>query len=477
MESGITLPPRLPRDVLHRIFSLCAPTYQLVGRGWRRRPDNEARDVLAHSHLGQLALVCRFWRFVALTPDLWSTIEVDFETRLRRTSFAALLTRCVERSGTVPLTLHVRARYPTEECMVQLIFLARESDRWRVANIETVEERGGEGWLSTISKFSLLETLHIRPYPTRIQITDVQAPRLTRVAAWNTFKPYLRLPWAQLETVYLRHIATRSLAEVLKSFRPFSAFYGGALHLAIDNCDIDPSGRIPTFCAPLGELHITLREWCSQPPHTNAVLSRALSSLRLPRLHTLQLFSACEVNECDTQLVLSHAAFLNFVEVSLLGDTLTTLSLVDVGIPESKLPECLAALPALTHLTLSDLVDLGHIIITDNILRRLAVRLPGNTCTLLPRLTHFTCYTLLSFDDDALRDFVAARVRNTPATGSPTFTLTVNVFVRRGARRKFGLPFCRFISAHQETGELACKAQYVPRAVDRDVENAWASVQ
>ncbi|KAJ7064119.1 hypothetical protein C8F01DRAFT_1275346, partial [Mycena amicta] len=404
-----------PPAILARIFSLAAPSSQIVGQRWQvRSGTNEARDILAHKHLLDFARVCQAWRAVVLgEPRLWSALEVDFDARWPSPrGLEKLIEICIVRSRDMPLTLHVRLSDP-EMYRSCLKLLTTASPRWRILNLAMQGLKPDTQWLTAVDgNVPLLETIHMAPH----QLIPLEnAPKLKQVL---TTLPLAHLPWPQLENTYLR-ICGR-LQTVLRLVRPL-ALYTENLHLALDLYPSAPGGGmiyVPALHSPVKQLHLTLWDWTRDGGYsTKNILDTVVSRMHLPSLSALTIASPTLVlsrnsspDSTPTPTFLAPMTFRAFITRSEIGVSLRTLALLNVAIDPHALPACLAVLPGLVALTLSDVP--GFPAITTDVLKRLVPHLSNSTNNLLlPNLRALTLESSMHFDPAALCELVLTRGR------------------------------------------------------------------
>ncbi|KAJ7646045.1 hypothetical protein DFH06DRAFT_582078 [Mycena polygramma] len=141
----------------------------------------------------------------------------------------------------------------------------------------------------------------------------------------------------------------------------------------------------------------------------------------------------------------NQRCFLEFASRSSLHATLIELR-VDVMIEEHELLECLATLPLLEILIISDSEN-HYPTITDNLLQQLVWRpdQPG----LVPRLDLLRLTSLLRFRDDALQDLVVSRM----LPGRSDFVFYLEVHYLCGRERDLSQGFVEAISRLEDSGK------------------------
>ncbi|KAJ7758652.1 hypothetical protein B0H16DRAFT_1535203 [Mycena metata] len=138
-----------------------------------------------------------------------------------------------------------------------------------------------------------------------------------------------------------------------------------------------------------------------------AVLGELFGALTLPALERLNLFGG---SPSGHSLHWPHSEGSALLLRSGSQTTLQTLVLHDVVISECDLLECLAQLPSLTYLFISDQAAVGntpaHHLITDSLLQRLT---PQPAFSLVPDLAIADFKTLARFSDEMLVEFATQR--------------------------------------------------------------------
>ncbi|KAJ7646049.1 hypothetical protein DFH06DRAFT_1096143 [Mycena polygramma] len=345
---------RLPPELLAEIFGMCDPPGERVLSN-NIAPTKEINR-LAKKYLLQLSRVCFHWHGVAMeTPMLWSTIIFDQTlwsscSRSSKTLFD-LVETSLERGADYPLTIRaaVGRGNPAERSILEL--LGQHSHRWKHVYLR-VDTRCFPFLANARGRFPLLETLRLinsssvnhLPY-----IEDIfeSAPKLRVVFLGDWHPTPLRLPWNTLRSFMYR-------------IEPW----------------LDPSGGQTT----LGTL---------------------LESMNCSRLADLRFIRSKSGAPCRW----NQPCFLGFVSRSSLHMTLRILQ-IDAALEDHELLQCLAVLPLLEVLYISDSKN-RHPTITDNLLQQLVWR-PDQPC-LVPHLDILRLTSLVHFSDDALRDLILSR--------------------------------------------------------------------
>ncbi|KAJ7646053.1 hypothetical protein DFH06DRAFT_1476628 [Mycena polygramma] len=346
---------RLPTELLAEIFRMCDPPGERVLTN--RTPTQEINR-LAKKYLLQLSQVCSHWHGVAMgTPMLWSTITLD-ETVWKACSRSSktllnLVETSLKRGADYPLTIRaaVGLGTPTERSILEL--LSQHSHRWKHVYLR-LDIRSSpllavvRGHLPLLETLKLVNSSPVNHHPHTDDIFEI-APKLRVVflGDWHLKPP--RLPWSTLRSLMYR-----------TTYRGMGQTTLGTL--------------IESIKCPLLEDLRFLR--------SNSGL---YSGLRLP----------CRWNQ-------HH--FLEFASRSSLHATLRTLR-IDAVIEEHELLQCLATLPLLEALYISDFQD-HNPTITDNLLQRLVWR--PEEPSLVPHLNFLRLTSLLHFSDDTLRNFVTS---------------------------------------------------------------------
>ncbi|KAJ6556634.1 hypothetical protein DFH09DRAFT_1164863 [Mycena vulgaris] len=400
-ESPLTPPHRLPTELLIEIFDLCTPLAVDAEEGLSdtTTPQEEVERV-AKNYLLQLSQVCSRWHSVAMgTPMLWSTIIVDTTlwgsaTVLART-LLSLVRSSLQRSGCHPLLIHVAfdANYP-----YVLAVLSHHSARWRYVRIW--HEQTHFPFMDVIKgNLPLLERVEICHQTedwTDSGLFKV-APRLTyvEIIGWAGALPVF--PWNQLKKFKYRSIEPDDLADTLALLQRFSARTRCELSVSIS--DLVHADDLPPIVSNVAALNIDFTANLVEEDPIN-ILGAVLDSLTLPCLTELGLTTTLE----EPWIHWYQHQFLSFASRSALHASLTAL---DIGaiIHDVELLQCLAVLPLLEQLIVSDCQDELHAVLTDGLLRPLA-----RTPDLVPRLNFFSMTSLLRFSDEAYWEFVNSRL-------------------------------------------------------------------
>ncbi|KAJ7088123.1 hypothetical protein C8R44DRAFT_819511 [Mycena epipterygia] len=410
----------LPPEVLLKIFVLCAQPAESDDTfgSWSRITPRQHMERLAQAHLLQLSCVCSIWRGVVMgTPFLWATIDVNLAEWLlppnaRRLTY--LLSAAVDRSGSCPLRLKIRATGQVYETP-GLKLLAQCSERWETANL----------WINSAAflhlsfakgKFPLLESIQI--HGDTLHALDVfdGAPRLARATLRRSGagKPP-KLPWDNLRTLNYED----GIAADVRAF--MSLLHRCTSLSAVHFTELDVSGlslplALPPVDSNIDSLGITLRNTRdSSSTHTTQAFSDILRSFTLPCARELHFF----MNSL-TPLVWPQHDFIAFASRSSFHDTVTSLALQNIIITDVELLDCLKELPHLEILAVADVPNVDHsafdsqppqadhIVVTDTLLRQLTWT-PDAVC-IVPGLRVFCCTSLFDFTTQVLLDFVVSRV-------------------------------------------------------------------
>ncbi|KAJ7646047.1 hypothetical protein DFH06DRAFT_1300831 [Mycena polygramma] len=347
---------RLPPELLAEIFGMCYPHGEDV-ISERVSPTDEV-DRVAKRYLLQLSQVCSHWHGIVMgTPRLWSTILLDAglwnSCTVSSTTLLDLITASLDRGVDYPLTMRVAVdRGDANECFI-FDLLSRHSHRWKCVYL-WIDTRSLPLLVSVRGHLPLLASLElynlglVEDVPYADNIFEV-APNLTDVALRNWHPQLPTLPWQQL--------------------RLFT--YGSTAFPDLNRAQTSPS---------LGTVigYVTC-------PHLNSLSFRPDSG---PPFRWNQL------------------CFLEFASRSSLHATLIVLR-IDAVIEEHELLQCLAALPLLEDIYLSD-SEKHPPLITDNLLQQLIWR--PDQPSLVPRLDFLCLKSLLRFNDDSLRDLITSRI-------------------------------------------------------------------
>ncbi|KAJ7671316.1 hypothetical protein DFH06DRAFT_1365996 [Mycena polygramma] len=422
---------RLPTELLVEIFTQCWNSFT---------PDFDDIDVvsasfateierLAHAPLLDLSRVCSKWHAIALnTPSLWCDVQLDgvlWGPTLDHIRKAKKLLQVILRRGdALPLSVAL-SKYgpnPFPPSVIQL--LAAHSQRWHTLICP----------LSLIIAFSAVKGKLPRLHFLDIDVWEEDSEGIDESQALDILDPapnlkYLhlpvslpasmqtKLPLEQLRGLEYRDIESDEISDALSSMArlPIGAEFRLELFLWSEEPESLYVG-IPHLTSKISTLYIELLE-DFEPVHAQIALGCIFANITLPLLQDFELES---LEYPRLPIAWPHAEFLALSARSAFDTHLVALEIYEVNLTEAQLLECLAGLPALERLAISDHQPIKYegadqILITDTLFSKLS----RTDCTcLVPRLNSLGCQTLLKFDDEALLTLVLSRLEDTFGSGS-----------------------------------------------------------
>ncbi|KAJ7099228.1 hypothetical protein B0H15DRAFT_819629 [Mycena belliarum] len=401
---------RLPVELLVEIFAMSF-TSNAEELTENDTPAGEM-DRISKKYLLQLSQVCSHWHVVVMsTARLWSTISLDATLwpacPTTTANLLGRLTTSLARGGNHPLTLEIgldNGSDPNESLVMEA--LAQHSWRWR--NVYLWIDLESLKCLSNAKgNLPLLDYLCITGVGQPGTAADVfaTAPRLKSVIFEGEVIHMPHFPWEQLE--HFRYITDglqsglhAPLALMTRMHHDRAPKFTLSVHVE----DIDISIEVPPLVADVHHFSLELLGMQSRflAPQLLGIIFKALT---LPRLHVITIDRDWE----SPAPVWDNTHFLPFAARSSLHDNLAELE-VHFEMSDAELLECLAVLPMLTSLIISDCGGTEHhAVVTDNLLRRLTRTDDPNTY-LVPRLNFFSVTSILTYTDDVYWSFLASRV-------------------------------------------------------------------
>jgi hypothetical protein len=346
------------------------------------------------------------------TPVLWSTVVVDLSlwAALSDSSdkLQNILSTTLQRGGNFPLSVEV-VSYSTGAALntAGLDLITQHSHRWR--NLMLDMDCSSFALLSAVkTHLPLLETLEI--FATgRLDGDDAlveifsDAPRLACVTFAGSAAALPTLSWDQLRSfTWTRLWADKGLEAALRLAEYISSLCEYSID--VDSRDADLPLELTPVSPYVGAFRLSLRVGTNKV-HAKRVLGQIMSSLTLPYADEI----CFESNHPSPPLSWSHDEFMALILRSSSPTSITTLDLMNILITDDQLLECLAALPALEELSISDCVTgTENVVITDKFLRGLT--LTPTTEGLVPGLQGLQMTSLLCFNDSVLVDFVTSHL-------------------------------------------------------------------
>ncbi|KAJ7648101.1 hypothetical protein FB45DRAFT_1020310 [Roridomyces roridus] len=430
---------RLPNELLEAIFDMCAPPSS------HRLSDNDTGSEelarLSKRHLLQLSKVCSTllsspfsdtsrkicsrWHTVALeTPGLWTQIVVDTPLWINIDGVSPqtclkLFEQMLKRSGTFPLTFEFsnKERLSPGASNAQKL-LIQHAGRWKSAYIEAPVQT-----LRSLGNLPLLETLHIvdEKDGDGSAVTFGPAPRLKCFKFHGNASNYPKLPWHQLEIVTIRAAPTipvhvSSAISLINHMPPACE-----LELELLELSVELPITIPSAVSDMAALSLLL-SGKTQDYDTRGILAAIFDALTLRNLQFLEFHRVWYGS--GTALWPSDA-FSAFAQRSSLGDCLIELQIY-VRITDAQLVECLALLPSLEALIISDCTgEPENVLITDTLLRALTLKGDSESDTedttsrllpavqqLIPALHFFRMSSLFRFTEDVYWEMLESRLES-----------------------------------------------------------------
>ncbi|KAJ7434827.1 hypothetical protein B0H11DRAFT_2116223, partial [Mycena galericulata] len=403
---------RLPSELLVEIFDLCArsftPAFQFDDVPAVTLETELSR--LAHAPLLAVSRVCALWHDIAMgTQSLWNTIELHnilWSTRA---------------SATKTVILVVISASVSEPQAPALALLAAHSERWKSAGFMC-----GEADLLDLSdvkgRLPQLQSLELLGEPSPLDMFEI-APRLQRLHFSGSPADFAALPKLPLHQLHeLRCMETWGVSELLGF--PASLALNLSTHLSntakfclqLASLVLPPkiqlSGSLPSITSSMGSLWIGVERDGFSAGNVTRPMGEIIKSLTLPALQEFEMDA-----EGYPRLALPwpQNEFRALSSRSSFHTHLLCLKLYHSIITPEQLPECLANLPALEMLGISDhrLIAEGggadQLLIIDTLLGELTWTSNSERC-LVPRLKSFNCQSLLQFDDTVYLNFVLSRL-------------------------------------------------------------------
>ncbi|KAJ6456678.1 hypothetical protein C8R45DRAFT_1034036 [Mycena sanguinolenta] len=414
---------RLPVEILLAIFRMCSKPFPPTVALWANREKHRH----AHAPLFAVSQVCARWHDIVMgTASLWSTIDFPEGawTDLHPEKMLTLLKTVIERGAGSALHVVLPARGTASTKAVDL--LVKHSTRWNIA-VFTGRIQG----LAHLSKgrFPALEGLELHLLDNQLAAPATGdlfhiAPKLKRLVVSESLLRLARPHLQQLQTLEYVGVTLPKVTSALSSMAGLSP--GTTCRLALQLHWSGSQRRIPhitSMSSNIGTLSIEFPQPTSAPD-----VADILANLTLPCLENLTFRS-----EYFSPLLWPHADFLALSSRSSFHTHLRSLDISDFSIGAAELAECLAALPSVQRLEISDDHRDGVEPIIKNSLLSSLTRQPGLQA-LLPHLRQLVLRrSRLQFDDNVLLNFLFSRVSlGQDDSGSG---LEVNVFRLRGCRR------------------------------------------
>ncbi|KAJ7069378.1 hypothetical protein C8F01DRAFT_1112458, partial [Mycena amicta] len=437
---------RLPVEILTDIFRRIWIDFQLAysaGDSWHTYGRGRTPFGLllaAVAPLLDVSGVCVRWHAIAMsTPELWTDIwvgKVHAHGSKTLPIAKGLLQLALERSRDLPLRIHVRNHLEwgadRDKSLLDneaLNLLSKESSRWKTAEFDCLQEDILN--CDVQHRMPLLEHLDLSKWRDDASTGNI----LDRFRDCHHLKTVSfpaeidasMLPLEQLSFARIARISLDQITTALHYLPRLSASAWLGTEVALD--DDEDTLSLPATTSNATAL--VLHSFAPDGMFSVKVLVGVLSSLTLPRLHTLTLEHNIDV-ESPTAPAL-HTAFIGLAQRSDFGVHLRRLNLrLAVLNTDTALLGILSAVRGLEVLVLGDGYPRdepsssddnepvrrprpSQPLLTQMLFSRLSHCDPAGSDTfeLVPRLQTFTYAYARNFDVGAFLDFVHARA-NTP---------------------------------------------------------------
>ncbi|KAJ7673738.1 hypothetical protein DFH06DRAFT_1173180 [Mycena polygramma] len=414
---------RLPSELLVEIFTSCwhsfTPAFDELDDDSTELKTELAR--LAHAPLLDVAQVCLTWHAIAMgTQSLWGDIQLHdvlWNTDNDMEIIMTLLRSALKRGGNSALDVMMSECWDSGRHLAALELIATHSDRWRSFSGTLILPDSS----SISGKLSRLESLELITFDDESTALDMlrDMPSLKNVRIYGEISnaDVLNLPLEQLLSVGIPEPHDLNiLASLLPRLRRGTTFI-------LDLClmyDEPLILNLPPVRSDIECFTLQLSN-CANLSECRQALRTVFSALSLPHL---LIFEVGSTEYPHIPLAWPQTQFLSLCVRSSFNKHLRSLDITDVHLSESELIECLAALPKLRVLCISDheipREGIQQHIITDTLLGQLTP-LIGAPC-LVPGLKFVSFRSLLRFNDAVFMAFVLSRLP-TPKTPADRFTL------------------------------------------------------
>jgi hypothetical protein len=320
----------------------------------------------------------------------------------------------LERSGNMPLQIYIRSPDfgPTTGGSV-LELLAQHSHRWKDASIWT-ERHSYQQVIKCLTSanghFPLLERLLIDGVPVDHDLFQF-SPRLMEPTLEGSIPENLKpnLPWNQLRSVTFNRLPgqddiARAVLQLCRCPQITRlSFYRPRIP---QKSVFAPTAR--DFPAVVSDIHSLAINFCHG---LSPGFIKFLGCITLRRARVLLL----KTEHTYHPVCWSQTAFLAFSTRSSLHDTLRVLKIFNLAISGDQLVECLAGLPRVEILSVSDpnpwdaVPDNRQLLINDDLLRALTWT-SDTGLALVPQLHSSACDTFMQFKESSYVDFISSRI-------------------------------------------------------------------
>ncbi|KAJ7057697.1 hypothetical protein C8F01DRAFT_1150705 [Mycena amicta] len=279
----ISLPRRLPRDIVEELFLACLP-----GNKNAAIDTTEAPLILGH--------ICSAWRAISLTtPRLWASLHVPFAFVAAEYDRTHVLAEWLGRSGSCPLSLSIvgdrgsrwgeeTSHFTPAYVASALGILLQHSPRWKHLQFTRLSP--------TMLRLLLAQN---SPMLQSIEIDDSMQLDPESVLDSEDPLPFKLLQSSSLRGLFLPHLFQKRDSGIWQ----LPIHWEGITHLVLDSCWRTMKGtlyisffiahKILLHCPRLRRLQFTLRD----PPETELELSPLPP---LPYLEALLVYSGRRAN-------------------------------------------------------------------------------------------------------------------------------------------------------------------------------------
>ncbi|KAJ6447476.1 hypothetical protein C8R47DRAFT_1231414 [Mycena vitilis] len=409
------LPPirRVPTELWVRIFELCSPRSLAFEEGYNpsfNTTPAEEVDRVSNWHLLQLSQVSSLWHRIAMdTPKLWSTIALDTslwdDAAISHADLLSLLDLSLKRGGNHPLIMDVSVLEDDPQPHAVMILVSQHAARWK--DVYFFSDLGSAQLLNRAKgNLGQLERLDVNADWTGVDVFQV-APRLTSVTYRGRVDNVPDMPWGQLRSfTYLSDSdedATYFLSLLSRCPNVVTFLSRVALSQLPDDTPLTSHVEFLTLAIDLANI-----------PDDASHIGRIFETLTLPSLKSLVVRPRKLDNSSPP--VWDPEQFLGLADRSSFRSHLTRLE-IDAIITDEGLLGCLAVLPHLGELILSDCTfNEEHVVINDTLLRGLVHK--ADATTLVPNLDFLSLTSRLRFTDSAYYDLLVSRL---PQDGDDSF--------------------------------------------------------
>ncbi|KAK7058176.1 hypothetical protein R3P38DRAFT_3253155 [Favolaschia claudopus] len=399
---------RLPGELLTEIFAMCRPE-ELYELSKTVTPEEEV-DRISHSHLRQLAQVCSRWNeIVSDSPKLWS--HISFNTSVWSDCCASddtlidLLEYALERGRNTPLFIEACVVWTNTSSNYAFELLGEHSHRWHTVCFYS-DPRSSAHLIDVEENLNNLQSLHLESNGSWNSVSTFHvAPRLTEFSfVGDSPHDIPHLPWSQIRklTYIGKNAANPSecLSLLLRATNVDTALFSLDLRQTFS--------YVPWSSISSDVKSITLGLAAS-----DSVIGRVFDCFSLPALESFALVPAVPRTNLEySPPVWPIDQFLALARRSSFDSHLTRFQL-RADVKNVDLLTCLAVLPRLEELVISDYGSLGmEAVISDVFLRGLSTSSHSSSAgafDILPALRFLSLTSSLEFTDAVYVELVLSR--------------------------------------------------------------------